>query len=110
MFEPMDAKSERLFRKHFAGCEIAHTVFDGTPSLSVNPIWRGVDRPNVGGWGLSDDSKGLKLAARLKSAIESGRAFCEVSLLTDCNQKSYVAAASPILGRTLNADLKRLGY
>jgi hypothetical protein len=51
-----------------------------------------------------------KLAQRLASAIDAGKIFTNPSIKTDVNGKTYVDARSTVMGRYLNADLKRLGF
>lgn len=97
------------FAKHFSHIE---TVTNGDGSISVHPIWKGVDRPNVGGYGLKATHR--KLASRLAAALACPTVYtarpghCE--LKTDINGQTYISAFAPIIGRTLNADLKRLGF
>jgi len=82
---------------------------DVTPGLLVKPIWKGVDRPFVGGWGIPIDAR--TLAERLKRAIEAGVVHSDARIETDANGSTYVATTQVrVAGRTMNADLKRLGY
>lgn len=67
-----------------------------------------IDRPNVGGWGFGP--KHQRLAERLAAAINAGVVFGTPELRTDINGKTFVNAPSKVLGRTANADLKRLGF
>ncbi len=76
---------------------------------TVNVHWKGVDRPNTGGYSMPLHHRGL--AARLKTAIESGKIWIqEPKFATDIYGKTYVAAALKIRMRCCNADLKRLGF
>lgn len=89
--------------------EIAQDDDEEGNQLVVRPIWKDVDRPSVGGWMLS--AKARPLAERLKRAIEAGAVFTAGRIATDVDGRTYVATTGPrVLGRTLNADLKRLGY
>lgn len=82
---------------------------DVMPGLLVKPIWKGVDRPFVGGWGLPIDAR--PLAERLKRAIEAGAIHSDARIQTDVDGRTYVETTQiRIVGRTMNADLKRLGY
>lgn len=81
---------------------------DGT--ITVWPYWKGVDRPQGAGWGLRDNANGHKLARRLKAALESGKAFTKVSVAYDINGNTFATTQGRLLGRTLNADLKRIGF
>ncbi len=61
---------------------------------------------HVSAWSVNS----AKLAERLVRAIEAGKILVPVKVATDVLGKTYLAATSLILGRTLNADLKRLGF
>lgn len=50
------------------------------------------------------------LAKRLVRAIEAGKVVVPTGLATDVNGKTYVQTDHEIRGRTMNADLKRLGF
>lgn len=78
--------------------------------LHISPIWQGVDRPNTGGVLISDTPANRMLADRLKKAIEAGVCYRFESICTDRNGKTYVGAHAGFMGRTLNADLRRLGF
>lgn len=73
---------------------------------TVGAYWPGVDRPTTGGIAVSN----AKLAARLAAAINAGVVYTDARVATDVNGKTYVAARSMVLGRRLNADLRRLGF
>lgn len=73
----------------------------------------GLDRAHVFGWSVGKDTPAhRKLAERLKAAILAGRALQGEALpKTDVNGKTYLSGGSPaVLGRRLNADLRRLGF
>jgi hypothetical protein len=93
------------FAEHFSHVEIVETA-DG--SLHVEPIWKGVDRPNVGGWAVGPTHRAL--AERLCRAVRSGAAFGDVTAKVDVNGATYINASHLVLGRHMNADLRRLGY
>jgi hypothetical protein len=78
-------------------------------SLTVWPEWRGIalDRPR--GHGISCGTN-RKLVDRLVKAVEAGAVYVDVTVAEDVNGKSYPDYHCKVLGRTLNADLKRLGY
>jgi hypothetical protein len=110
----MDPKSAALFTKHFSHVNIKleeQEFFAAGVILPerivVQPIWKDVDRPIVGGWSCGMDTK---LAGRLQQAIESGALFCKLEFKTDSSNQTYISATDLILGRTMNADLKKLGY
>lgn len=67
-----------------------------------------VERTYVSGWTLKP--KDRVLVTRLVCAIEAGAALTDLTVKTDVLGKTYVASTSTVLGRTLNADLKRLGF
>ena len=99
------------FAKHFDHVEIVERAardFNDLGGLIVEPIWKGVDRPNVGGWALGLQHRAL--AERLCRAVRSGAAFGDVTVKVDVNGQSYVNAQHLVMGRHMNADLRRLGY
>ena len=106
----MDEASRILFNKHFYRAEIVRIPADGDmpEHLSVHAIWTGVDRFDVGGWTVGKND--VVLAERLQRAIIAGAAFCDIQILTDKNGQTYVGATSVILGRKMNADLRKLGF
>lgn len=94
-------------RPEIVRVEVERDAESGPDFWSVSPIWGGgVDRPNTGGYIV----KGGRLAARLESAMLAGVVYEDPTVKTDVNGKTYVAASSRILGRTVNADLRRLGF
>lgn len=78
--------------------------------IHVTIEWSGakLDRPNTGGWGLG--AQHGKLAERLVRCINAGKATGTPTIATDVNGKTYVSAPHKVFGRTMNADLKRLGF
>lgn len=83
---------------------------DEDGSLTVFPYYAGVDRPQGCGMGLRDDPAGRKLAARLVAAIEAGVAYPNPVLAVDVAGKTYAKTGLAVVGRRLNADLKRVGF
>ena len=71
--------------------------------VSVSPE---VDRPHTYGIRTSKP----RLRDRLIRAINAGVITENPSLKTDVDGKTYVCFSSAVMGRYLNADLKRLGY
>lgn len=67
-----------------------------------------VDRTHLLGWTVPLEKP--KLATRLKRAIESGAVFYDWSIRTDVHGKTYVQASARVMGRHMNADLRRLGF
>jgi len=74
--------------------------------FSVFPIYKGVDRPRAAGWSV----RTMRDAQRLKAAIEAGAAITEATVHTDTEGKTFVHGTGHVLGRRLNADLRRLGF
>lgn len=82
---------------------------ESTPApgcFAVDPVWAHVDRPNTGGIVV----RGRALADRLARAIRDGVAITGDAVLVDNAGQTYVDARHHVLGRTVNADLRRLGY
>jgi hypothetical protein len=73
---------------------------------SADPVWAGVDRPTTGGMVCRD----RKTANRLAAAIRAGKAYVPVAVKVDSYGHTYVETRANVLGRTLNADLRRLGF
>lgn len=86
------------------------TVDEDREGISVFPYWKGVDRPQGAGWGLRNTPRDLKLARRLKAALEAGAVYRNVTVGTDVDGNTYASTEGHILGRRLNADLTRLGF
>lgn len=78
--------------------------------IHVNVVWTGValDRPSTGGWGLGANE--MKLAQRLKRAIDAGAVLVDPEVKEDVYGQTFVSATSRVLGRRMNADLVRLGF
>ncbi len=78
----------------------------------VTTIWSSehthIDRKE--GTGYRVGQKHRKLADRLAVAISAGAVFTNPSIKRDVNGKTYVTAESAVIGRRMNADLKRLGF
>lgn len=73
--------------------------------ISPSVVGIEVDRKELSGWGVKATHR--TLAERLKLA---GAVFGEGKILTDVNGKTYVGTTGRVLGRTMNADLKGLGF
>lgn len=74
--------------------------------LYVDPVWSGVDRPDTGGWAVKDQ----RMADRLTRALYAGVAVRYDGIGTDIDGNTYVLATHLVSGRTMNADLRRLGF
>lgn len=78
-----------------------HTTLDALDGVRI-------DRKDVMGFYLS--KKHGALAQRLVRAIEAGRVYTVHAVVTDVNGKTFLLTSVSVLGRTMNADLKRLGF
>ena len=76
-------------------------------AYTVDAVWAGVDRPVTFGINCG---KSRRLADRVSVAMKSGAAFANAEIRTDNYGSTYVAARCVLNGRTLNADLCRLGF
>lgn len=88
---------------------------DPDGELSVSVVWSGgnapIDRPDTGGWLIGPDSPfRRKLAQRLVRAIDAGVVHSDPALVIDNYGHTYVSARRNVMGRRMNADLKRLGF
>jgi hypothetical protein len=68
----------------------------------------GLDRDRVYGWGLKPTHG--TLAERLVKAVEAGKVLTATGVGTDIHNETYLQTSCRVLGRTLNADLRRLGF
>jgi hypothetical protein len=80
------------------------------PHLIVETTWNGVDRTDGLGIALPDTPAGKSLAVRLMRAIRAGVVFTNPTARHDISGKTYASSGYAVWGRTLNADLRRLGY
>jgi len=76
--------------------------------VSIVFLDAGVDR--TVSIGVIVDPKKPNLIIRLTKAIEAGVAFTDTQIKKNIYGKTYVAGNLQVIGRRLNADLKRLGY
>jgi hypothetical protein len=70
----------------------------------------GTHRKEGGSIGLVDTPANRKLAARLKQAIEAGVVYPNPTVARDRMGQTYVAHDYTVVGRTLDIDLRKLGY
>lgn len=69
--------------------------------------YSGVDRPRT--YGIQ--CKNYKMANRLRNATLAGKVVdMEAEILTDIEKETYANHNCKVMGKYLNADLKRLGY
>jgi len=72
----------------------------------VCPVWADVDLPDGFGWLI----RGERLARRLEAALRAGATLRKAEVRTNLNGQTYVADEHRVMGRTMNADLRRLGF
>lgn len=94
---------KEFMEKHFHEVKILQ---DAENRFHINLVWKGVDRPFTHGF-ITDK---VKIAARMKRALESGKIFRSCQIVHDFNGKTYVEAPVLILWKTANADLKKFGF
>ena len=83
-------------------------IVNKTEYWLVQPVWTGVDRPNVGGYSTG---RNYRLAERLAAFIRSGNAWIRPpEIMTDVNGKTFVNAGLRINCRVMNAQLKKFGF
>lgn len=75
-------------------------------SLTVRPIWKGVDRPN--GFGYSFRPEDHQYAYRLRDLILSGKAYDGAVVKTDINGKTYMSAGQRFAVMTIETCLATL--
>lgn len=82
----------------------------GKTFLTVWPMWRLSDGTEDRGFGYGVGNN-RRLAERLVRAMEAGAVFYNVAeRVRDADGSHYVGASSHVMGRYMNADLRRLGY
>jgi hypothetical protein len=105
--EAIKQSQQALFQQHFSHVERTR---DSAGNLTLRPIFKGVDRANGHGMSLGKGRSALVLAERLERAMKSGATCPDLTIRTDVNGKTYMSYGVNIMGRWLNADLKRLGF
>lgn len=85
------------------------TITQEDGRIMVTISWSGaeLDRPSTGGISCGKD---MRLANRLAACINAQKAHSSPRVVRDINGRTYVQATCLILGRRMNADLKRLGF
>lgn len=83
---------------------------DGSVYVHSKVLGMNLDRNETFSWSLSKGEKNEALARRLVAAVNAGVVFIPVRVGTDINRKTYLIVQSNVCGRTMNADLKRLGF
>lgn len=90
--------------------QIKDELLDGSPGISVVPVWSNVDRPTSHSWGFFDTPARRKLTERFKRAMLAGVVFRNPRISTDIYGKTYAEYECTVWAKQLNADLKRLGF
>ena len=72
----------------------------------ISPFWSNVDRPHAFGWIVTSRA----LAERLRAAVLAGVVLTDPKIKTDTGGQTYVEHKTHVLGRRMNADLRRLGF
>lgn len=75
-------------------------------SILVQPVWKGVDRPDGAGVALRPSDRAL--AERLRDVILRGDAYGEVRTLTDIDGRTYISADHRFSVMELAEDLDML--
>jgi hypothetical protein len=83
---------------------------EANPEFGHMTVWidfpnAGVDRPRTYGIGVTKRN-----LPRLVAAVNAGKVATNPEIRTDVGGNTYVAFTSAVHGRTVNVDLKRLGY
>lgn len=78
---------------------------DSPGCVCVTPVFSGVDRPDCFGWIVK-----AKLAPRLVRAVRAGAVLYDLEVKTDVAGETYVSSRSRVMGRHMNADLRKLGF
>lgn len=98
------------FAKMLEGIQISlKTTAGGSfDRYEITPIWKDVDRPNVGGYSFMTLDE--ELALRVVHCMVNGAFFSHAERAHDVHGKSYIKATSRVLPSTLDDDLRNLGY
>jgi len=75
-------------------------------TVSTHVVGVEVDRTELMGYSVGN----LALARRLAHAIKAGKVFGPASIATDIAGRTYVRTDACVIGRRMNADLRRLGF
>jgi hypothetical protein len=95
--------SLKVFMQHEVDGKASGPMLPG--DVLVEFHWDGVVRPCSSGIVLRE--RHLK---RLTAAFKAGALFKEVRVKRDIRGKTYVDATCEVSAKTINADLKRLGF
>lgn len=98
-----------MFLKHFLRCDVTEreSPFEkGKIEYLVDPVWKGVDRSVTGGWVAPTKD----LAYRLQRAVESGKVFSSIEVMTDVNNRTFIMAGRAINWKRPHSALAELGF
>lgn len=80
-----------------------------TIRVSTKAIVDGIEYPKLS-YSMPNTPSNVKLAARLAKAIEDGKVFVNCEMSKTAEGKPYLKSDIRVFGRSMNADLKRIGY
>jgi hypothetical protein len=86
------------------------TYSDGYNAVYIDWSDAKVDRPRTYSISTGHGPSGFRLGERLRDAIDAGAAVKFNRIAKDDDGETYVDAEVLVMGRYLNADLKRLGF
>lgn len=88
---------------------VPRTTTNHDHTLTVRATWPHAGTDRTEGLGINCGMN-RSLATRLAAAMTAGVVFARHTIKTDIEGNTFVSAERVVMGRTLNADLKRLGY
>lgn len=89
--------------------DVAWEADEAAGTLTITPIYAGVDETRGIGMVLRY-GRDTKLGQRLVAAIKAGATHAPTGVGTNIYGRTYAKTAVNVMGRTLNADLRRLGF
>ena len=106
IMENVENNKERDMTVQLADVKIHRTELQ----TIVQTIYSGVQGEQGPGWAFPPTKAGYKLATRLAAAIRAGVAVSEPVVKFDINGRTYASVEAKVIGRTMNADLTRMGF
>jgi len=76
--------------------------------IIIAPIWKDVDRPNVGGIGIP--SRDAAFVPKIEQAMRDGAFWSRAEIKVDSAGQTYVCVTERVVGRTMKATLREIGY
>jgi hypothetical protein len=83
---------------------------DGRMEIAILTTVCGIELDRYDIMGYVVGPRHMALAKRLKKAIEAGAVFTPKGVKKDIYGETYLDYTTHVLGRRMNADLKRLGF